>query len=76
VRVILPNEDAERLAQLIEDKPVEQLRVEVREPVGEGGTVAVSLAGVEFAGKARRTPGTTGTFNVEDLDGRIIFVDE
>jgi len=44
--------------------------------VGEGGTLYVRFAGVEFAGEARRTPSQVGTFNVEDLDGRIVFEGE
>jgi hypothetical protein len=74
MRVILSNEDAERLAQLIEASPDAQLRMETRDKkVGEGGTVWVVFEGMEFAGKARRTPGRTGSFKIEDLDGRIIF---
>ena len=75
MRVILSNVDADRLAQLIEDNPDAEVLVKTKDDwVGEGGTVWVSLkgVGVEFAGKARRTPGRAGTFNVEDLDGRII----
>jgi hypothetical protein len=76
VRVILTNEDAARVAALMQDNPDAGLRVETREWVGEGGTVWVILEGglikQEFSGKARRTPGKVGSFVIEDWDGRII----
>lgn len=73
MRIILSNEDAERLTQLIEANPDVPLKVEVRERTGEGGTVWVSMEASEFRGKARRTPSEQGMIRVEDLDGRVIF---
>jgi hypothetical protein len=73
MRVILSNDDAELLAQLIADDPdAPSFRIETRERVGEGGTVWVLHSGAEFKGKARRTPGRAGTIYIEDPDGRII----
>jgi hypothetical protein len=73
VRVILTNEDAARLAALIQDNPDAALNVEVKR-VGEGAPGSVSLEGVEteIRGKMRRTPGKAGSFVIEDLDGRIV----
>ena len=73
MRVILSNEDAYQLKQLIAANPDAEVQVQIRERVGEGGTVWVLFEGVEFKGKARRTPGRTGSFRIEDLDGRIVI---
>lgn len=73
MRIILSNEDAERIAQLLEHDPEAAINVETREWVGEGGRIWVVAKGVEVPGKARRTPSDVGVVRIEDLDGRIVW---
>jgi hypothetical protein len=73
VRLIISNEDAERLARLLEANPAALINVETREWVGEGGTVWVTVEGTEVRAKARRTPSAVGLVRIEDLDGRVVW---
>jgi hypothetical protein len=48
VRIILSNDEVERLAQLLEPDPDAPTNVEARERLREGGTVSLTVEGAEL----------------------------
>lgn len=74
MRVILKNEDADRLLRLIEASPGPP-EFNIQSVGGEDVTVSVNEAPA-IRGKARPTPSNPGSFVIEDWDGRIVVEGE
>jgi hypothetical protein len=68
VRVIMSNEDAQRLEELLQEA-TDPPEIEFTPP-----TVEIRVMGETFSGTARRTPSRSGSLVVEDMDGHAVLV--
>jgi hypothetical protein len=71
MRIILRNEDAQRLAELLDELPEEEPSMKIK-----GKRVEIHVGGEVFRGRPRRTPNTAGSLVVEDMDGHAVLVAE